>query len=147
MKDPDSKNKPVCKCFDDDDKMPKKIPQAILTAVTKAMEDDVPYASVEELFESLHINQSIFEEAYRKIKTKNKVVFKRGVNEVWINQYSKQLLKCWNANMDISFVTDAYAVIIYIILYITKAEREIGLLLSMHKKKQQNKEISPLKKL
>ncbi len=131
MKNPDSKNKPVCKCFDDDDdKMPKKIAQAILTAVKKAVEDDVPYASVEELFESLHINQTIFEEAYRRIETKNKVVYKRGVNEVWVNQYSKQLLKCWNANMDLSFVTDAYAVIIYIISYITKAEREIGLLLS-----------------
>ncbi len=61
MKDPGLKNKPVCKCFDDDDKMPKKIAKAVLTAVKKAVEDDVPYASVEPEFESLHINQSIFE--------------------------------------------------------------------------------------
>ena len=58
------------------------------------------------------------------MERKSKVVYRRGVNEVWVNQYSKQLLTCWNANLDISFVTDAYAVVIYI------REREIGLLLS-----------------
>ncbi len=54
---------------------------------------------------------------------KNKVVYKRGVNEVWVEQYSQQLLKCCNTNMDLSLVTSAYTVIIYI-SYITKAERK-----------------------
>lgn len=39
--------------------------------------------------------------------------------------------------MDISFVTDAYAVIIHIISYITKAETEIGLLLTNAQKEKQ----------
>ncbi|XP_029933198.1 uncharacterized protein LOC115377526 [Myripristis murdjan] len=125
-----SENKPACKCFEDRDRMPKEFAHKILEAVKKAVERDVPPASVEDLFASLRINQEIFEMAYRRLEKKHKVVYRRGVNEVWVNQYSKQLLKCWNANMDISFVTDAYAVVIYIISYITKAEREIGLLLS-----------------
>ncbi|XP_044191554.1 uncharacterized protein LOC122969696 [Thunnus albacares] len=133
MNDPGSKNHPVCKCFDDD-LMPKERAQYILqnvkTAVKKAQEEEVSFVSVEDLFQTLGINQGIFEEAYRRLEKKSTVVYRRGVNEVWVNQYSKQLLKCWNANLDISFVTDAYAVVIYIISYITKAEREIGLLLS-----------------
>ncbi|XP_044221305.1 uncharacterized protein LOC122991901 isoform X4 [Thunnus albacares] len=133
MNYPGSKNHPVCKCFDDD-LMPKERAQYILqnvkTAVKKAQEEEVSFVSVEDLFQTLGINQGIFEEAYRRLEKKSTVVYRRGVNEVWVNQYSKQLLKCWNANLDISFVTDAYAVVIYIISYITKAEREIGLLLS-----------------
>ncbi|XP_074526296.1 uncharacterized protein LOC141790369 [Halichoeres trimaculatus] len=125
-----SKNMPICKCFDNDDEMPKETAEAILTAVKKAVENEVPPASVDELFASLGINQDIYEQAYRRLEKKTKVVYRREVNSVWVNQYSKKLLKCWNANMDLSFVTDAYAVVIYIISYITKSEREIGLLLS-----------------
>lgn len=55
-------------------------------------------------------------------------MLKRQVDKVWINQYNKSLLKCWNANLDIQYVADAYACIVYI-SYISKAEREIGLLL------------------
>ncbi|XP_029901985.1 uncharacterized protein LOC115355355 [Myripristis murdjan] len=128
--EPGSENRPVCKCFEDRDKMPENVAQAILTAVKLAVDSDVPPVSVEDLFCALGINQEIFELAYRRLEKRHKVVYRRGVNEVWVNQYSKQLLKCWNANMDISFVTDAYAVVIYILSYITKAEREIGLLLT-----------------
>ncbi|XP_030019133.1 uncharacterized protein LOC115439438 [Sphaeramia orbicularis] len=127
----DSNNKPLCTCQEDlDKKMPKELAQSILTRVKNAMERDEPFASVEQLFASVGIDQAIFEMAYRRLEKKNRVVYRRGVNETWINQYNKNLLKCWNANMDISFVTDAYAVITYIVSYITKAEREIGLLLS-----------------
>ncbi len=58
------------------------------------------------------------------------MVLKRQVNEVWVNQYNKQLLKTWNANMDIQYVVNAYACVVYIISYISKAEREMGLLLA-----------------
>ncbi len=55
---------------------------------------------------------------------KTNVVLKRKPSDVWVNQYNKDLLRCWNANMDIQFVVDAYSCIVYIISYISKAERE-----------------------
>lgn len=118
--------------------MKVEIARSILESVKKAVESE-SFGSVEELFMSVGINQEIFEMAYRKMQNKTKVVYKRGVNEVWVNQYSKQLLKCWNANIDVSFVTDEYAVVVYIISYITKAEREIGLLLSNAQKEAKNR--------
>ncbi|XP_029954136.1 uncharacterized protein LOC115393324 isoform X3 [Salarias fasciatus] len=130
QKNPDSENKLVCKCFEKDHPMKKEVAKEILASVSKAIREEEPFDSVEELFASQHINQDIFETAYRRLEKKTKVVYRRGLKEVWVNQYSKKLLKCWNANMDLSFVTDAYAVIVYIISYITKAEREIGLLLN-----------------
>ncbi len=54
---------------------------------------------------------------------------KRSPKDVWVNQYNKHLLRAWQGNMDIQYVTDAYSVVVYIISYITKAEQEMGLLL------------------
>lgn len=42
---------------------------------------------------------------------------------------SKPLLKCWNANSDVQFIVDVYATLFYVVSYINKTEREIGLLL------------------
>ncbi|MGL5904564.1 MAG: hypothetical protein ACRCZO_17910, partial [Cetobacterium sp.] len=86
--------------------------------------------SVESLFASVGINQDLFEMAYKCINNTTHIVLKRQLNEVWVNQYNKFGLQCWNANMDIQYVTDAYACIVYIISYISKSEREMGLLLA-----------------
>ena len=45
-------------------------------------------------------------------------------------KFGKSLLKYLKANSDIQFVRYAYACVIYIISYMSKAEREIGLLLT-----------------
>ncbi len=114
------------------DKMDKKRASDILTAIKKALSDENnSYDSVEHLFASLGINQAAFEAAYKRFGRNTHVVLKRQVSEVWINQYSKQLLlKAWNANLDIQYVVNAYACVVYIISYISKAEREMGLLLA-----------------
>ena len=101
----------------------------IMTAVkTAVLEEKID--SVQSLFDSVGINQKLFEMAYKCINNTTHIVLKRQLNEVWVNQYNKFGLQCWNANMDIQYVTDAYACIVYIISYISKSEREMGLLLA-----------------
>lgn len=87
------------------------------------------YDSLDQLFTVLNINQEIFETAYKRCSRNMHVVLKRQVNKVWINQYSRSLLKVWNANIDIQFCVDAFACCVYIISYMSKSERGIGLLL------------------
>uniref|UniRef100_A0A8P4K4J2 ATP-dependent DNA helicase n=1 Tax=Dicentrarchus labrax TaxID=13489 RepID=A0A8P4K4J2_DICLA len=102
----------------------------ITTKIKMALSDDnVSFDTVEQLFHYVQVDQRMFEKAYNICAKKTHVVLRRQANEVWINQYSKPLLKCWNANIDIQYVVDAYACVVYIISYISKAEREIGLLL------------------
>lgn len=114
-----------------DFKMNREQAGEILSAIKKTLSDeDSRYDSVEHLFEHLGINQATFEAAYKCFSRNTQLVLKRQVNEVWVNQYSKPLLKCWNANLDIQYVVDAYACVVYIISYISKSEREIGLLLA-----------------
>ncbi|XP_034553964.1 uncharacterized protein LOC117823040 isoform X1 [Notolabrus celidotus] len=124
----------VCTCKSQIDKDSEKRMRDhaadILAAVKKALSDENrSFGSLDELFDSLGITQRAFERAYKLFSRNTHVVLKREVNEVWVNQYSKPLLKCWNANMDIQYVVDAYACVVYIVSYISKAEREIGLLL------------------
>ncbi|XP_026187397.1 uncharacterized protein LOC113145179 [Mastacembelus armatus] len=112
------------------DSMTKERAVEIMTAIKEALNNENnPCDSVQSLFASVGITQSIFEHAYKRLGGHTHIVLKREVNEVWVNQYNKHLLKCWNANMDIQFVVDALACIVYIVSYISKAEREIGLLL------------------
>ncbi|XP_035813472.2 uncharacterized protein LOC118471686 [Amphiprion ocellaris] len=101
----------------------------ILTKVKNALADEKSsFDSLESLFHSGGVTQGLFEKAYKCCSKETHVVLKRDINEVWVNQYNKSL-KCWNANLDIHYVVDAYACVVYIISYISKAEREIGLLL------------------
>ncbi|XP_042265880.1 uncharacterized protein LOC121896203 [Thunnus maccoyii] len=110
--------------------MKKDYAAEIMTKIKNALSNERnSYDSVVHLFQSVGIDQVTFEAAYKCLARNTHIVLKRQVNEVWINQYSKPLLKCWQANLDLQFVVDAYACVVYIISYMSKAEREMGLLL------------------
>uniref|UniRef100_A0A671UFX1 ATP-dependent DNA helicase n=1 Tax=Sparus aurata TaxID=8175 RepID=A0A671UFX1_SPAAU len=124
----------LCACKNEGQKKPqimkRDIAVNIMTQIKQALSDDnASFDSVEALFKHLNITQKKFEAAYNRVGRKTQVVLKRQANEVWINQYSTPLLKCWNANIDIQYVVDAYACVVYIISYISKSEKEMGLLL------------------
>ncbi|XP_061175927.1 uncharacterized protein LOC133184868 [Saccostrea echinata] len=89
--------------------------------------------TTEELFDDLSLTQELYEDAYNMLSTKRSVVLERCPNEAWTNQYNRCLLKSWDANMDIQFVLDPFSCIVYIISYISKSEREMGMLLKQTK--------------
>lgn len=108
----------------------KKAAEYVLEKVAKALLDEnSTFSTASELFEHLKITQKDFESAYQRFGKKTEIVMKRDVRDCWVNPYNKPSIKCWDANMDIQFVVDAYACIVYIISYISKAEREVGLML------------------
>ncbi|XP_078795965.1 uncharacterized protein LOC144988822 isoform X2 [Oryzias latipes] len=101
-----------------------------LTEINRVVNDDKSeFETLEQIFEYFQIDQEIYEKLFRACHRRSQVVLKRNKNEIWINPYNKSLLKCWNANMDIQYIVDAFACVVYIISYISKEEREIGLLL------------------
>uniref|UniRef100_UPI00358EA4AB uncharacterized protein n=1 Tax=Myxine glutinosa TaxID=7769 RepID=UPI00358EA4AB len=115
--------------------MKKEDAKQLLERIWNAFADgekNVP--TVDELFRKVDVTQESFELACAKLTNKASVVLRRTTKDVWINQYNSDLLHCWNANMDIQYVLDAYSCIFYIISYISKAEREMGLLLDHSRK-------------
>ncbi|XP_060776102.1 uncharacterized protein LOC132885442 [Neoarius graeffei] len=89
-------------------------------------------------FQSLGIDQSMFERAYNIWSTKKNIVMKRNPAEIWVNQYNKDLLRAWQGNMDIQFVMDAFSASVYILSYVTKGEQEPGLLLQRTQNEARN---------
>ncbi|XP_062579865.1 uncharacterized protein LOC134241859 [Saccostrea cucullata] len=130
---------------DEDDK--KENPeQAKLSNIGKSRAKDILMAvwnevqnesnelkSIEEIFSKISLTQEMYEEAYNVLTKKKSIILKRNPSELWINQYNPCLLKCWDANMDIQFVLDPFSCIVYIISYISKSEREMGMLLKQTK--------------
>ena len=105
----------------------------LLSTVWNAVVSLDPISTCEQLFQKLGIDQMRYQAAHDLMTRRQCVVLKRDPHEVWINQYNPHLLRCWNANMDIQFVLDPFSCIVYIISYISKAEREMGMLLRQTK--------------
>ena len=57
------------------------------------------------------------------------VVLKRQPNEININNYNGPVMLAWQANIDIQYVLNAYACIMYVASYIMKTDRAMGVLL------------------
>ena len=57
------------------------------------------------------------------------IFLKRNPNELRINNYNPTCLSAWRANMDIQFVLDVYACAMYIVSYISKAQKGMSELL------------------
>ena len=84
-------------------------------------------------FDQLLLDLNVTEENYllAVISSLNAatVFLKRNPNELRINNYNAACLSAWRANMDIQFVLDVYACAVYIVNYISKAQKGMSELL------------------
>ncbi|XP_062580136.1 uncharacterized protein LOC134242119 [Saccostrea cucullata] len=130
-------------CDEDEAEIPQ---QATLSNISKSRAKDILMAvwnevqsesnelkSTEEIFSKISLTQEMYEEAHNMLTKKKSIILKRNPSDLWINQYNPCLLKCWDANMDIQFVLDPFSCIVYIISYISKSEREMGMLIKQTK--------------
>ncbi|XP_062606605.1 uncharacterized protein LOC134268370 [Saccostrea cucullata] len=115
---------------DDDGVLSKSQAKDILLSVwNEVLEDVNALKTTEEIFSNIHLTQDLYEIAHKILSTKTSTVLRRNPDEMWTNQYNPCLLRCWDANMDIQYVLDPFSCIVYIISYISKSEREMGMLL------------------
>ncbi|XP_077972734.1 uncharacterized protein LOC144427420 [Styela clava] len=103
----------------------KKIMLHIFNEKWQCAED----ANLAKLLEELNITQDDIEMSCRMITKKVSVILQRECSSIWTNPYNPTLLRAWNANLDVQFVTDAYACVVYILSYISKGEREMSFLM------------------
>ncbi|XP_062600922.1 uncharacterized protein LOC134262538 [Saccostrea cucullata] len=102
----------------------------ILLRVWNEVLDDVNGCkTTQEIFSEMKLSQDVYELAHQALSAKTSTILKRNPDEMWTNQYNSCLLKCWDANMDIQYILDPFSCIVYIISYISKSEREMGMLL------------------
>ena len=85
--------------------------------------------TLQQLLQFSNVSQKDYMEALHTSKRGNTVVLKRQPTEMNINNYNPAILKAWKANMDIQYILDAYACVMYVTSYMMKSERAMGELL------------------
>jgi hypothetical protein len=102
----------------------------ILCKVRKALVDgDASHNDLMGLLASANVSYSDYCAALAISKRGRKVLLKRLPNECNVNNYNKAVMLAWQANMDLQYIIDPYACVMYVASYIMKAERSMGELL------------------
>jgi hypothetical protein len=83
----------------------------------------------DQLLEELSVSEHEYILAIRSSLSCPTIFLKRSPNELRINNYNPACLLAWRANMDIQFVLDVYACAMYIVSYISKAQKGMSELL------------------
>ena len=83
----------------------------------------------EQLLENLGVSEERYILAMRSSLNCPTVFLKRMPNELRVNNYNPACLAAWRANMDIQYVLDVYACAMYIVSYISKAQKGMSELL------------------
>ena len=92
-------------------------------------EGDCDNMSIDDVLAKANVAHSHYKEALTVSANGSVIVLKRSPNECNINNYNPHVLLAWQANMDIQYVLNAYACVMYIASYIMKTDRAMGELL------------------
>ena len=102
---------------------------AVLRKVQKLIADSNTDLSLAELLDKAKVTEQEYIHALEVSTNGNVVVLKREPGECFVNNYNPSVMLAWQANMDIQFVLNAYAYIMYVASYIMKTKRPMGELL------------------
>ena len=83
----------------------------------------------DQLLKDLDVTEQNYILAIRSSLNRPTIYLKRKPNELRINNYNAACLSAWRANMDIQFVLHVYACAMYIVSYISKAQKGMSELL------------------
>ena len=103
--------------------------KTVLKKVQKLLTESSTDLSLADLLDKADLTETEYVEALETSCTGNVVVLKRELGECCINNYNPAVMLAWQANMDIQFVLNAYACVMYVASYIMKTERAMGELL------------------
>jgi hypothetical protein len=124
---------------------PKEVLHKVFDTI---MEQEVAGLPLSEVLKLANISYDTYMYALKNFKSCNAVVHQREPKDVYINNYNPDILKTWQANIDLQYVCDPYSCVMYIASYITKPEHELGELLTAASKQASNLDIrSQLKKV
>jgi len=86
-------------------------------------------ASLDDVLSKAAVDRSEYVQALVVTNSSTVVLLKREPREQNINNYNASVMLAWQANMDIEFVLNAYACVMYVASYIMKTEKAMGVLL------------------
>ena len=115
--------------------------QVVLKKVYEYLQKD-SMLSLDALLDSTGISADSYIKALRYSSNGTNIVLKREPHECTINPYNSDLMRAWQANMDIQFIIDAYACVMYVASYMMKNERGMCELLKQVGRQSRNDDIA-----
>ena len=103
--------------------------QSVLSKVRQVLPDCDPNATIDDVLTRASVDRDEYVRALQVTKGGNLVLLKREPNEQNVNNYNPSVMLAWQANMDIQYVLDAYACVMYVASYVMKTEKSMGVLL------------------
>jgi len=98
----------------------------VLAKVCKVLLDGPTDLSLDELLAKADIEHDTYSKAVETSSRGSLVILKREPNEFCVNNYNAPVMLAWQANMDLRFVLNAYACVMYVASYIMKTDRAMG---------------------
>ena len=94
----------------------------ILLRAKKLLTSPNPPTNFYDFFKLLNVSSEEYHSALSVSSKGNVVIQKRKFDELFTNNYNRHWLEAWNANMDLQYCCDTYAVVTYICDYYSKDE-------------------------
>ena len=85
----------------------------ILMKAKALLNSSSPPTSFDELYRKLNVSREDYHSALCLSSKGKIVVLKRNFDELYINNYNTKWLTAWNANMDLQFCCDTYAIVTF----------------------------------
>ena len=85
-------------------------------------EEDLDKISIEDILKEADVSENEYYNALSISDKGTKIVLKRRVSEILVNNYNEEWLRAWNGNMDMQACLDFFAVSTYVTDYYTKDE-------------------------
>ena len=101
----------------------------VLAKVHKLIKGGHTDLSLDELLVKAEVYPSDYMAALEVSSKGSVIVFKREPSECFVNNYNSAVMLAWQANMDLQYVLNPYACIMYVASYILKTDRALGELL------------------
>ncbi len=75
------------------------------------------FDSLSELLAKCNLTMDDYNRYVEALSTSNVILLKRDLKESGVNGYNPDLLRAWNANMDIQYALDSFCCIMYMLSY------------------------------
>lgn len=82
--------------------------------------------TLDEALSKANVDKVLYHQALQVSTKGAMIVLKRKPRDSCVNNYNPVCLRAWKANIDIQFVLNAYACIMYVASYMMKAEKAMG---------------------
>ena len=124
--------------------------RAILKSVQQVMKSShvTELTTLEEILQKAKVTPAEYKDALSINASGRSIILQRQPHESNVNNYSPVILSAWQANMDIQYVVNVYACVMYIASYVMKAEKGMSEMLKQAAKEMESEAIrTKLRKL